>query len=661
MAQIRVCVLGGFELRDDGGELLPLSRRKTRALLGYLIAESDRWHTRERLIQLLWADRPESRARNSLTQALYDISRVGLDAGVELIAREPDRIRLRVEYVASDLRELEGAMATDPIATSEIFTGELLEGLDHVSIEFSDWLSFRRTKLQEDLSKALNNQVVLALNGAGADGGISAARRLIALDPLNELARRSLIDLLARNGQRAEALRQYQVCVDVLRDELDLEPEAETTELARQIRSDRLPSVQISPSVDQRQNLIDTLPPEKRPVIAVLPFESLSDDSAATHFADGLTEDLIFQLGRFRWFAVLAYGATARLRGKQLDPQSVWDMFRATHVLTGRFRRQADRLRLSTELFACLSGEQIWANRYEVRADKFQQVEDDVAIAIAAAIEPSLEADEMRRALRRPLVSLSAYELTQRGKWHSLRRTLPDIAEAQRCFAAATDLDPTYSNAWAGLAYVKYHLAQANPTDSYRHRMTDCLQVAEKAVELDPEDPRALGMSAIANSFLGNLEVADSAFRRALEVCPSYAQGYAGLAYAQDFGGDFKGALQSADRTIRLRPHDPSLCRCTASKAVAGYLIEDYELAERIALDSQRSERNWWLSNALLIASLGQQNRLVEAKGVIEEFRSTDPAFDLIEGIRTRFPFSDPSHTEHLVEGLQRAGWSVRS
>jgi TolB-like protein/DNA-binding SARP family transcriptional activator len=657
MSQIRACVLGGFELRNGGGELLPLSRRKTRALLGYLVVEADRWHTRQRLIQLLWADRPEARARNSLTQALYDISRVGLDAGVELIARDPDRIRLQMEHVASDLRQFEAAIAIDPVATSELFAGELLEGLELASSEFSDWLFTRRASLLENWSKALKSQVVSALNGAGADGGISAARTLIEFDPLNEFARRCLIDLLARSGQRAEALRQYQICVEVFRDELGIEPEAETTELAKRIKIDESPSVQIAPSIDQRQNLIDTLPPEERPIIAVLPFENLSDDSAATDFADGLTEDLIFQLGRFRWFAVLAYGATARLRGRQSDPQSVWDMCRATHVITGRVRRHSDQLRLSAELFVCRTGEQIWANRYDVRTDEFQQVEDDVAIAIAAAIEPSLEADEMRRALRRPQVSLSAYDLTQRGKWHSLRKTLPDIAEAQRCFETATELDPTYANAWAGLAYVKYHLAQANPTDYYRHRMADCLEVAAKAVELDPDDPRALGMLAIANSFLGNLEVAGSAFCRALEICPSYAQGYAGLAYAQGFDGDFAGALQSADRTIRLRPHDPSLCRCTASKAVAGYLTEDYELAERIALDSKRSEQEWWLSNALLIASLGQQNRLVEAKGVIAEFCSTEPAFDLIEGIRTRFPFSDPNHTDHLVEGLQRAGW----
>lgn len=659
MSKIRACVLGGFELRDGVGEFLTLSRRKTRALLGYLVVEADRWHTRDRLTQLLWADRPESRARNSLTQALYDINRIGLDVGIVLIEREPDRIRLQLHNVASDLRQFETDLAVDPVAASELVTGELLEGLEHVSPEFSDWLLSRRSDLLENWSTALNGQVVSALNSTNPDVGISAAGQLIAIDPLNEFARRSLIDLLARSGRRAEALRQYQACVEVLRDELGLEPEAETTKLAKQIKNDRSQSVQIVQSIDQRQNLIDTLPPEERPVIAVLPIQDLSDDSAATHFADGLTEDLIFQLGRFRWFAVLAYGATTRLRGRLEKPQSIWNTFRATHVLTGRIRRQSGRLRLSTELFVCRTGEQIWANCYDVRADEFQQVEDDVAIAIAAAVEPSLEADEMRRAMRRPRVSLSAYELAQRGKWHSLRRTLPHIAEAQRCFEAATELDPTCVNAWAGLAYVKYHQAQANPTDSYRRRMADCLETATKAVELDPDDPRALGMLAIANSFLGNLEVAASEFRRALEICPSYAQGYAGLAYAQDFGGDFTGALQSADRTIRLRPHDPSLCRCTASKAVAGYLMEDYELAERIALDSKRSEQKWWLSNALLIASLGQQHRLADARNVIEEFRSTEPTFDLVDGIRSRFPFSNPSHTEHLVEGLQRAGWPL--
>ncbi len=110
-----------------------------------------------------------------------------------------------------------------------------------------------------------------------------------------------------------------------------------------------------------------------------------------------------------------------------------------------------------------------------------------------------------------------------------------------------------------------------------------------------------------------------------------------------------------------LRPHDPSLSRCIASKAVAAYLAEDYALAERIAFNSMRSEQTWWLSYALLIASLGQQNRRVDAKGVIDKFHSTEAAFDLVEGIRKRFSFADTSHTDYLVEGLQRTEWPAPS
>jgi DNA-binding SARP family transcriptional activator/TolB-like protein len=659
MSQIEARLFGGLELSHDGREELVVNGRKTRALFGFLLVEADRWHPRDRLTGLFWGDRAETQARNSLNQALYEIRRLETASGVSLIERETDRIRLKSDSIDSDLCRFEARIGNDPVRAKELRSGALLEGYDTTTPEFADWLNSKRDQLQSIWSAALRNLVASELEGSASDIGIAAARQLIDLDPLDEDARRSLMLLLARTGHRAEAIRQYKVCANVLNDELGIEPETATREIWEQIqRSEPLAVRPDTAAADESQKLIDTLPPEKRPIIAVFPIENLSDDPDSTFFAEGLSEDLIFELGKFRWFAVLAHASTFQLRGKEVDPATAYRMFGATHAVAGRMRRSRDGMRLSVELSDCRTGEQLWVNRYNVRTEDFLDVEDDVARGIAAAIEPSLDLSEMRRAINRSVASLTAYELTQRGNWHLNHKTNSDpLSKALTCFEQATSIDPTYAAPLAGLAYAKFCGAYYGPIGSYRSQLQDSLEIATRALELEPENLRALHVLGLANAFLGHQEAALGALRRAIEVCPSFAPAYSGMAFAFDFDGSFPDALEAADQTIRLRPHDPLLYRCTIAKAIAAYQLGDYEMTDRVARDSRRSDSSYSLSNALLIASLGQQGRAVEAERIIQEFRSAQPHFDLVQVVRTMFPFSNPMHGENLADGLLRAGW----
>jgi DNA-binding SARP family transcriptional activator len=228
MPQIKAHLFGGLELRGENGEELVLSGRKTRALLGFLIVEADRWHARDRLMSLLWADRAETQARNSLNQALYEIRRLETSAGAPFIERETGRIRLNSDSIDCDHLQFDARLGTDPVNAADLREGDLLEGLDSASPDFADWVASQRTRTVNAWSTALRKFAKSELEGTATDIGVSAARRLIDLDPLDEDARRSLMVLLARTGHRAEAIRQYGVCASVLKDELGIGPDAAT-------------------------------------------------------------------------------------------------------------------------------------------------------------------------------------------------------------------------------------------------------------------------------------------------------------------------------------------------------------------------------------------------------------------------------------------------
>lgn len=657
MPQLVARLFGGMELRDSHGRELTLGTRKTRALLAFLIVEADRWHSRERLAALLWGGRGATQARNSLNQALHEIRKLENEVGVSIVERETDRIRLLRGSVDCDVHQFEALLTSDPLAAAELCSGALLEGVDTSNQEFSDWLGPQRAHYQEALVGALGEVASSAIDNGSIDAGIRAARRLTTLDPLDEGARQMLMRLLANSGNRAEAIRQYQICADLLKSELGITPEPATQEVLEQIkRADAEPKQIAKFAPDERLQLAETPTNDDRPVVAVLPFANLSDDADFAYFADGLAEDLIFALSAFRWFRVLARTATFRMRDPDADHREIRRMYGATYVVSGRVRRVGSRLRISVELVDCRNGQQLWAGQYDKGLDDLFDVEDEITQRLASAIEPMVEDSEMRRTLGRPTEMLAAYELLQRGYWHLYRNSQEDYDEAKRCFEAAAARDTSYAGAVAALAYLKYRDAHVNPVNNYRQRLEDSRDTAAHALELDPLDPRALRYYAGASCFLGDQDTALDAISRSIELCPSYASAYSGLAFVHDFKGNFSDAKPAADETMRLRPHDPGLYRCIMSKAIADYQTGEYERAERVARDSLRTNSSWWISNMMLMASLAQRGRLEDASAAAERIRADQPGITL-EIMLGKMPFTNPAHRDHLAEGLIRAGW----
>jgi DNA-binding SARP family transcriptional activator len=240
MQRLRVKVFGGFEARVGGGPALRLPTRKTQALLAYLAAHLGRPQSRDALAALLWGTSTDQQARQSLRQALYWVRRAVADAGgpAEVFA-EGDGVALEPAAAEVDAASFEtlvadgGGEALD--SAIMLYRGDFLAGLQPEEPAFEDWLRSERARLRELAVDLLGRRVAQHEQAGAHEAAIQCAGRLLALDPLQESAHRTLMRLYTRIGRRPAALRQYQICADTFRRELGTDPEPETRALYQEL------------------------------------------------------------------------------------------------------------------------------------------------------------------------------------------------------------------------------------------------------------------------------------------------------------------------------------------------------------------------------------------------------------------------------------------
>jgi predicted ATPase/DNA-binding SARP family transcriptional activator len=241
MASLRLNLLGGFELTRRSGEAVPIAkpRRKAQALLAYLACRPGHAHPRDQLAALLWPDIDAQQARAALRRTLS-----ALRAAVATHLRiDEDRVALDPTDIDIDVARLERLLrAGSPGAleeAGELYRGDLLAGLGVTEAPFEEWLSAERERLREAVLEGLARLLGEQMRASNAAAALVTARRLIALDPLQEVVHRALMRLYAAGGRRDAALRQYQVCVDTLQRELGTEPEADTRRLYQEVLGGR--------------------------------------------------------------------------------------------------------------------------------------------------------------------------------------------------------------------------------------------------------------------------------------------------------------------------------------------------------------------------------------------------------------------------------------
>jgi DNA-binding SARP family transcriptional activator len=224
-------LLGTFQASAAGGTPVALPTRKTQALLAYLALPAGRPHTREKLAALLWGDRPDVQARQNLRYTLAAARRALGSAGAPALRSVGDDVWLDPALVQVDAMTFEHAAAADPAdleRAAQIYQGDLLDGMAVTAPPFDEWLRDERERLREIALQVLARLLAAQMRDGSFDRSVGTALRALALDPCQEALHRTLMRAYAGLGRRGAALRQYQLCVEVLQRELDTDPEAET-------------------------------------------------------------------------------------------------------------------------------------------------------------------------------------------------------------------------------------------------------------------------------------------------------------------------------------------------------------------------------------------------------------------------------------------------
>jgi adenylate cyclase len=397
-----------------------------------------------------------------------------------------------------------------------------------------------------------------------------------------------------------------------------------------------------------------TLPPPDAPSIAVLPFANLDGDPTQQYFADGIVEDIITELSRFRELFVIARNSSFQYQGRAVDVRRVGGELGVRYVLEGSIRRSPDRIRVAAQLIDAESGGHLWAEKYDHdRGDVFA-LQDAITQSVVGAMQPQILASEGRRAARKNPTDLDALDCCMRGMWHTYQRTAFDNQQAESWLRRSIDIDPTLARAHTILARVLATRCWLGNSDDIDRDLAAGYAEAERAVALDERDATAHYAVSILELMLHRHERALRAAQRAIDLNPNFAHGYFALGEVRLFMGRFTEALDPLMHCLRLSPHDPFasvfLSLIALTRYHLGNFAEAAEYCER-ALQKRRTYvvlRSW-------LATLGQLGRTEEARAVRAEMDQLKPV-NVERHWKLTCPYAEPIHEAHLLDGLRKAG-----
>ena len=297
-----------------------------------------------------------------------------------------------------------------------------------------------------------------------------------------------------------------------------------------------------------------------RPAIAVLPFENLSGDPDQAYFSDGMTEEVMTELSRFRELVVIARGSSAAFSSKDRDVRAVGRQLGASYLLEGSVRRAANRVRISAQLLEAATGANVWADRYDRPMEDIFAIQEEIAQSIVARVAQHVRDDSGARARRRQPEDLRAYDLYIQG--NSLSDDLtPEIqARIEGLFREARRIDPTFARAYSGLSYVTLNRSLDGGIRPYRTDDDDqleALRLAEEALVLDPNDPRIHMTFGFTCLYLRQFARAQRHLDLARTMNPNDPTIQMVWAWAQGCIGKPSEGLPAASIAFRLNPHHP--------------------------------------------------------------------------------------------------------
>ena len=398
------------------------------------------------------------------------------------------------------------------------------------------------------------------------------------------------------------------------------------------------------------------LPLPDKPSLAVLPFQNMSGDAEQDYFADGIVEDIITALSRFRSFAVIARNSSFTYKGRAVDVRQAAKELGVRYVLEGSVRRSGGRLRITAQLVDGTSGAHLWADRFDGAVEDVFDVQDRITESVANIVEPQIREAEIERSRRERPGSVGAYDLYLQALPKIRAGTQEENAGAYALLSKAIEVEPNNGILFACAAHVlQWRLAAGWPP-------------------LTGDDTAAwrdLGRRALANAH-GDAAVLVRCGHGLIEVSREYDLGLAILRRAVEANpnnvdvlrfagtgtihcGSLDDALTYFNRALRLSPGDPYAFHILTSMAhvhmILGQYTEALALAERALAINVDFDFAYWM----VIAANAQLGRMDEARNWLAKFQALVPGITIAR-ISAGQADKDGTRMAAILEGLRLAG-----
>lgn len=392
-----------------------------------------------------------------------------------------------------------------------------------------------------------------------------------------------------------------------------------------------------------------TLPLPAKPSIAVLPFKNLSGDPAQEYFADGITEDIVTALSRWRWFFVIARHSSFTYKGHDVGAERVGDELGVRYILEGSVRTSGRKVRVSVQLVDASSGSHVWAERYDRELVDVLALQDEITAEVVAAIEPAMLQGEGLRVARRGPTDFTALDCFYRGMWRLNNLTEDADAEALALFREAVRRDPTFALGHVGVARALYGKAIFGASSRPLPTLRAARAAAQRAIALDPREAYGYFAAAGASLYLGDHAAALEEAQQAVELNANFAYGQYRLGQVLLFAGRPAEAIAPIEKSLRLSPYDPQRGLMLETLALAHYQAGGYAKAVGCA---EAAVRLTGSGSAVLAASLARLQRSDEAAQAFARVRGAkrSPKRPLAA------PYADRAQLDNLRDGFRLAG-----
>lgn len=415
---------------------------------------------------------------------------------------------------------------------------------------------------------------------------------------------------------------------------------------------------------------VHALPPEIRitptpaqprsghlPSIAVMPLENLGGDPADDYLASGIVEDIIVSLAGLHELTVISRSSTMAFRQRPIDVREVGRTLGVRYVMTGSVRRSPRTLRVSTQLCDPSSGASLWGDATEVPVDDLFEVQDRIVHRIVAGIAPNVQAEELRRAMRKRPESFTAYDYTMRALDVMANLKADTFGQAREYLEKAIEEDPNFAMPMAWLArWHSLYIGQGWSPDPQLDA-TRAIELASRAIELDRNNAQALATFGHLRSYLfHDYDAALIYFDRALGHSPNNAIAHILCALTLSYVDRGAEAISHAEYALKLSPMDQLLFFYDNVMACAHLSLGQYTEAVKWARMSASENPKFTANLRILMFALGGAGRIDEARNVARCLMRQEPNFRLDRWVRTRQPFRDDAKRDLYLNYLREAG-----